>query len=146
MPAPPPRQAPPSSEPPAPTEAELLRPLGLVRIALLLGVLMFGAVIWWNSRQAPPAPTTLTPTALRGLVLGLAVVALITMIGVRVMLGRVRGARRRGTLCIVAWAAGEAAALAGGVYYFAFHDPQWYVVGLFVLITSFVVVPLRPAS
>lgn len=143
MPAPPPAQPP---QPPAPTEAERLRSLGLIRVALLLGVLMFGAVTWWQSRQAPPAPTTLTPTELRGLVLGLAVVALITMIAVRVLLGRVREARRRGTLCIVAWAAGEAPALAGGVYYFAFHDPRWYVVGLFVLITSFVVVPLRPAS
>lgn len=132
-------------EPRLPSDGERLRALGLVRFALLLGVLMFGAVTWWENRQAlPQVGPALSEHALRVLVLALVAVAIVAMLVVRVLLARERSVRRRGALCLVAWTGGEAAALAGGVYYFVFHDPHWYAVGLIVLVASFVVVPLRP--
>lgn len=130
-----------------PTDAERLRTLGLIRVALLLGVLMFGGITWLENRQALPAVgPALSSHALRVLVIVLVAAAVAGMLVVRVLLAREANVRRRGALCIIAWAGGEAAALGGGVYYFVFHDPRWYAVGLLVLVASFVVVPLRPIS
>jgi hypothetical protein len=44
---------------------------------------------------------------------------------------------------VIGWAAGELAALAGGVHYFLTNDPQWYGTGVLVLVASYVVLPIR---
>lgn len=128
-------------------ESTRIRALGLIRFALLLGVLMFGAAVWWAHRQTPLPPNpALTPDGLRALVIVLGIVAIVVMSIMRVLGARSTDARRRATFGIIAWAAAEAPALAGGIYYFAFADPRWYAAGLIVLVASFVAVPIRPPS
>lgn len=126
-------------------DAARVRALGLVRIALLLGILLFGALTYVVHRQSaplPPTPGALAPVRLMVMIVMAA--ALVGALVMRVQIARVRDAARRAPLQIITWAMGEAAALAGGVYYFVAGEPRWYLIGVLVLLASLVVVPLRP--
>jgi hypothetical protein len=127
-----------------------LRTLALIRIALLAGVLLFGGVCWYVHRAGPPPPPA--PSTLRALRAVGMVVWAAAVVGIVVARLRLDGAaRRRGggaaaetaNLRILAWAAGQAAALYGGVVYFLTGNPQWYVFGLTMMLGAFVVVPVR---
>jgi p-aminobenzoyl-glutamate transporter AbgT len=124
------------SPPPAST-------LAIIRIALLMGVLIFGAVTYSLQRGAdwrafePDALATL-----RLFVLSAWAAAALVLIILRVRLGGLTQSAGRSML-IVAWAIGEGAALVGGVYYFLSGESQWFVIGLFLMLTSFILFPIR---
>lgn len=117
--------------------------LALVRIALLLGVLTFGAVTYYVQRGAdwrPAAPEALS--SLRLAMLSTWVVVVLLLLVVRARFSRLTESAGRSVL-IIAWAIGEGAALFGGVYYFLSGDTQWFIIGLFLMLASFILFPIR---
>ncbi|HSJ64418.1 MAG TPA: hypothetical protein VK922_11050 [Gemmatimonadaceae bacterium] len=126
----------PSAAPPTST-------LAVIRIALLVGVLMFGAVTYMVQRgdtwQA--AGPDLLDT-LRVALLATWVVAVVLLLVLRARLTRLTEVAGRSVL-IIAWAVGEGAALFGGVYYFLSGNPEWFIIGLFVMLASFILFPIR---
>ena len=128
----------PAKRPPPPGST-----LAVIRIALLTGVLMFGAVTYYVQRggewqQADPDALA----TLRLVMLVTWVVAVLLLLVLRARLTRLREPSAR-TVLIIAWAIGEAAALLGGVYYFLSGDPQWFIIGLFLMLASFILFPMR---
>ncbi len=117
--------------------------LAVVRIALLVGVLMFGAVTYYVQRGAnwePAAPDVLS--TLHTVMLAVLVLAVVLLLVLRSRLERRSEAGER-TMLIMAWAIGESAALFGGVYYFLSGNGQWFIIGLFVMLASFILFPIR---
>jgi len=132
MPPPPPRRSP-----------ELAR-LALIRVSMLAGVLTFGAVVWFLRRGGNAPPVTDAAATLR---LAGAVVAAVAVAGIatfRLLAGRARDPGQRRALSIAGWAVGEAAALYGGFYYYATGRPLGYMLGLMILLVSFVFIPVTP--
>ena len=116
--------------------------LRIIRMALLGGVVLFGAVVTYLLRQERPDP----PGAARSLqYVNIAFLA-IAAVGVMYIQRRHEAERdpaRRSTWNIVAWALGESTALFGGVHYLLAGSPIPYLVGLAMLLASFVLVPIR---
>ena len=121
--------------------ASRARALRIIRIALLAGVLMLGAFVAASAGQREPAP----PQVAQGM--RTANIALLLVAGVALLyLQRRQGAEpdpaKRGTLCIIAWAVAEAAAMFGAVHYLLVGNPIPYLVGVALMLASFVVVPV----
>jgi hypothetical protein len=126
--------APPPGRPPV-TPAQL----ALIRIALLTGVLTFGAVTWFLHRGGgwTPADPARVRVLLRtpGLILWALVIAAVAFL--RVRWSRLADDSARAATSIIAWAAAESVALFGAAYYLLSGDPRWYTAGLFLLLVSF---------
>jgi hypothetical protein len=123
--------------------AARVRTLGVIRMALLAGVLAFGGLIWLMRRRGgwtPPADVA----PLHVMLIAMWTVAVSGIVIFRVLFGRARDAPRRVRLSIFGWAAGELPPLIGGVYYFMTGDAGWYAAGVLLLVATFVVFPLRP--
>jgi len=127
-----------STPPPASLAA-----LAIIRVALLLGVLLFGAGTLFIQRRGGWSPAPAESLETLGLVgTGLWVVAIIGVIVLRV---RGLGGRARagaGDASIIGWAVGEGVALFGGVYYLLSGRPAWYINGLLFLVATFVIFPI----
>lgn len=127
--------------------APVRNPIIAIRAALLAGVLLFGAVCWFVVRQRGGGPMPGVDTSafsvLRVMVPVLGFAALSVAIAIRVVIARTREEARRNSLRIIAWAVGEAAALAGGVYFLELGDPRLYLIGATAMLATFIVVPLR---
>ena len=125
--------------PPPPPDQQILVQR-LIRMAFLLGLLAFGAVIWFTQRAgrepfSPDTPlTTFVPY-----VLGAALAGTIAM---RFVVAKASDAQRPQYL-LIGWAIGEAAALLGGVHWLMTGNPRWYVIGMFVFLSALVLHPLR---
>jgi hypothetical protein len=113
-----------------------------VRIAMLVGVLLFGGVTWALRRDAPPEVVP-TPRIVDYLRLGVWGITIAVVLLVRAKLDRTGDPARRATLSILAWAAGELSALFGAVHYFLTGEPRWYLIGVLLLLVAFLLVPLR---
>ena len=123
----------------APTIAQL----SLIRMAMLSGVLLFGAIAWWARRNDPaPAATPAMRNILGVAPLALGIVALSVVVLLRRVLARETDPARQATLRIIGWATGETAALAGAVGYFLTGDPSTFFIGLAVLMFTFVGLPV----
>ena len=118
--------------------------LGVIRVAMLAGVLSFGAIAWFVRRQGPvEAPTAVDPAMLRiagSVIWGLAILGIL---GLFLALRNRETPARRSSFSIIGWALGEAVALFGGVYLFLTGDAQWFLAGLTALLLSFFIFPLR---
>jgi hypothetical protein len=114
----------------------------ILRISLLVGVLLFGAVCWFTTRQPGWTPRSdFRPFRPAGYVAWAIAVA-----GVMLLRGRVDRARDdalRQRLNLMAWTCGEIVALYGGVVYFVTGDASWYLLGLAFMVGTFVVFPVR---
>lgn len=122
-----------------------LRALALIRISLLVGVLIFGALTWWLQRagdRPPSDPASLRTLRTAGFAIWAAALALLGFLRTR-LAGLSESARR--SYLVIGWGVAEAVALFGGVVYFLTGDPRWYLAGLFFMIGSFLVFPLRRA-
>jgi hypothetical protein len=101
--------------------------LRLIRMALLGPVILFGAFVTVSvSREPPQAPDM--------------------ALGVLYFQRRHAAERdpgRRATFNIMAWAIGESTALFGAVHYLLVGSPIPYLVGLAMMLASFVLVPIR---
>ncbi len=122
-----------------------LNPSAVIRAALWLGVLAFGAVIWFV-HQRGLFPTKPQPAAMMAAQAALCVLAVVIAFARR---GRAISAPdlpTRATSTIQLWAIGEGAALFGGVIFLLSGDAQWYGLGLLSMLTVFVLVPLPRQS
>lgn len=140
-----------SAEPPrsAPRAAAPISPqtLLIIRFAYFMGALLFGAVTYLRYRTSAPVAAA-NFGALARIVPFVQTLMLAGAIGVRTVLAR-RGVKHDALpgedtgLRLAAWALGEAAALTGGVHYFLTGQPHYWIIGMCVLLLTFVIVPLR---
>ena len=120
-----------------------MTPALLIRIAMLIGVLLFGAVTWFL-RQSGNAPEPPTPESARTLLWmgraawGAAVAGCVVLFA---LLQRETTPARAQRLSIIAWALGELVALFGGVVWFLTGLTQWYVSGLVFLVLALLAFP-----
>lgn len=117
------------------------RTLALIRIALLVGVLVFGAFIWYLQRSGWES----SGVDRRGLrVAGQAVWGLMTLgtLGLFLAAGRA-SPERRAAFSVVAWALGEATAIYGGLFWMMLGDRQWYLYGVACLLLTYFIFPIR---
>jgi len=117
------------------------RTLGLIRIALLVGVLAFGGIVWYL-RRTGDASYAINPRALR--VAGQAIWGLMTLgtLGLFVAAGRA-SPERRATFSVIAWALGESTAIYGGLFWMLLGDSQWYLYGVACLLLTYFIFPIR---
>jgi hypothetical protein len=125
---------------PAPAPAAT-RTLALIRIALLVGVLAFGGIVWYLRRSGDTS-YNVDPRALR--VAGQAVWGLMTLgtLGLFVAAGRTPP-ERRGMFSVIAWALGEATAIYGGLFWLLLGNSQWYLYGVACLLLTYFIFPVR---
>lgn len=125
-----------------PQAPQRVAPLAIIRMSFLVGVLLFGGVIWFLHRQPGFVPDG-GMERLRPVVPFILLGFIAAIVGVRIYLSRVTDPAKLHSTQLMGWAIGEAAALFGGVYYFNTDDPRFFIMGLFVMLASFIVVPLR---
>jgi hypothetical protein len=116
--------------------------LGAIRISFLAGVLMFGAVVWFMRRGGggPVASSTGLVDAISYAALAIGVIGIVVM---RRVLANATTAAKYANSAVIGWSFGELAALGGGVHFFLTGDPTRYVIGVMVMLMSFVLIPLR---
>ena len=117
------------------------RTLALIRIALLVGVLVFGGIVWYLQRSND-LTYSVDPRGLR--VAGQAVWGLMTLgtLGLFLSAGRATP-ERRATFSVIAWALGEATAIYGGLFWMMLGDSQWYLYGVACLLLTYFIFPIR---
>ena len=117
--------------------------MNLIRIALLSGVLVFGAVAYVvRQGGSPPSLSGEGAHTMRFVGMGVWIVALLGLVGMRLLL-RERIERGRDTqLPIIAWALAEAPALFGGVFFLMTGDWTIYAAGVVGLVASFALFPV----
>jgi len=124
------------------TTGNATRALGLIRIALLVGVLALGAIVW-HLRRSGDTGYLVNPRTLR--VAGQAVWGSMTLGTLALFLLAGRAApERRGSLSVIAWALGEATAIYGGLFWLLLGDSQWYLYGVGCLLLTYFIFPIRP--
>ena len=122
--------------------AARLKPAILIRAALLLGVLFFGAVTWFIRRSGGVPPfDPANATALLWVARGVWGVSMATCLVLFGLLRHSRNAARARSLSIVGWASGELVAMMGGVVWYLTGDSQWYTFGLVYLVLTFFAFP-----
>jgi hypothetical protein len=129
--------------PTAPDDAARLRTQALIRIALLLGVLLFGGVSVFVHRQPGWTPATIDPLVFRILGIALWAIAVAGVVILRPWVDRAIDPAQRQTISLIAWTLGEVLALYGGVYFFLTGDGSRYVLGLVFMLGTFVLFPVR---
>ena len=117
------------------------RTLALIRIALLVGVLVFGGIVWYLQRSGD-LTYSVDPRGLR--VAGQAVWGLMTLGTLGLFLGAGRATpERRAAFSVIAWALGEATAIYGGLFWMMLGDSQWYLYGVACLLLTYFIFPIR---
>ncbi len=125
----------------------LPRPLRLqlviIRTAMLLGVLAFGAVTWFIQRSGatpilPPEPLTQLTYAFYG-------IGALTLVGLLVLRLRLATATtgQQRVMYLGGYAAAEVVAILGGAIWFVGGDRTWYILGLVLMTVAFQILPLR---
>lgn len=112
------------------------QPLQLIRLSLLAGVLMFGAVILFLHRQPGWTPGAL-PAAIGYALVAYTIVAVSIAVVLKGRVGRESDPARRASLLIIGWAVGEGAGLFGAVIFFLTGQVQWYALGLLAMVCAF---------
>ncbi len=115
--------------------------LGLIRIALLVGVLAFGGIVW-HLRRSGDTSYDVNARGLR--TAGQAIWGLTTLgtLALFVVAGR-STPERRASLSVIAWALGEATAIYGGLFWLLLGDSQWYLYGVVCLLLTYFIFPIR---
>jgi hypothetical protein len=117
------------------------QPLQLIRLSLMAGVLMFGAVILIVHRQPSWRPGVL-PSAVGYALVACTIVAVSVALLLKGRVGQERDPERRAGLLVIGWSVGEAAGLFGAVIFFLTGQWQWYALGLLAMVCAFAVLPL----
>jgi len=120
--------------------------LRVVRYAMLVMLLGFGAFAYSQSQQAVPDPESLTNlSAIKWVGLGLCAVVIV---GIAVM-RRIRermDASRRPTLGLIGSALAEGAALLGAVYMILGGDITVYAIALVLFLSTWTLLPADPEA
>src|SRR6185312_4243094 len=111
------------------------QPLQLIRLFLLVGVLMFGAVVLVVHRQPNWKPGAI-PNALPYALVAYSILAVFIATVLKGRVGREPDPQRRGSLLIIGWAVGESAALIGAVIFYITGQAQWYGLGLLAMVSA----------
>jgi hypothetical protein len=121
-----------------------MTPLHAIRLAMMGGVLLFGAVSWfltstpdWASPEPGVADQLRRVATVAWTVAGAALVVLF------VKFRDSDHPARAGSVAIMAWALGETLALLGGVIFFLTSMSAWYIAGVIALTMTFVAFPAR---
>jgi hypothetical protein len=117
--------------------------LRIIRIALLSGVLMFGGIAYYLTQQQGGGLGPENADTLQIINIVMLIGAAIGILFVQRRHAAEREPQKRTTLNITAWAMGEATALFGGVHFMLVGNPIPFLVGLVMMIASFVLVPIR---
>ncbi|HEX8393139.1 MAG TPA: hypothetical protein VF665_12415 [Longimicrobium sp.] len=118
--------------------------LRIIRMALLAGVLSFGGIITFLvSRDGPRGGGSDIGAALQWVNIAFLIVAAAGVLVLQRKHAAERDPAQRQTWNIIAWALGEMTAMFGGVHYLLVGSPAPYLVGLAMLVASFVLVPIR---
>jgi uncharacterized membrane protein len=121
------------------------QPLQLIRLFMMTGVLLFGAVVLFVHRQ-PNWKQGAVPTAVVYALVAYTILAVSIAAVLKGRVGRERDPQRRATLLLVGWAVGESAALIGVVIFNITGKGQWYGLGLLAMASSFVMLSPGAAS
>jgi hypothetical protein len=117
--------------------------LAAIRMAILLGVLMFGAVAWYQRRSPDwqqPEGIAMRPMRLAGMaVWAIAVIGIITL---RIRFAREVESASNARVAIVAWALAELPALFGAVFYYLTGDITLFAAGTGALVVAFLLFPV----
>lgn len=121
--------------------------LRLVRLAMVVGTLGFGAVVWVLFRQNVMHPELTAPRArlYRDLAIAAWVAGSIGLGTVLLLRQRLTDELRDPTYAVIGWAIGEAVAIVGGVFYLLTDLAQFYVLGLIFFGAALLMVPVRRA-
>jgi hypothetical protein len=117
-------------------------PLRAIRIAMMLGVLLFGGVAWFISRAPDwkaPAPELLDQLGTIARVAWIAIGSALVFIFFRFRDST--NPSRASTVSILSWTLGETLALFGGVILFLTAFSGWYGAGVTALALTFVAFP-----
>ena len=120
--------------------------LGIIRLGMLGGMLAFGAVAWYLTRQPGWTPASIDRGPFFYASLGIWTLTTAGLLLIRSRWQRETDPARRTPLMIVGWALGEMPAVWGGIYYLLTGDPQRYVTGLLFLVMAFLLLPVRARS
>lgn len=113
------------------------QPLQMIRLFLMMGVLLFGAVIVLAHRKPDWQPGVL-PVAADYALVAAAIFAVAFAVVLKGRVAREPDPQRRPTMLLVGWSVGEAAALIGAVIFFITGQAQWYGLGLLAMVCAFV--------
>ena len=121
-----------------------MSPTLTIRFAMLLGVLLFGAVVY-VSRMSPDAPTLSAEQLrqLRWIGQGLWLVAIGGAAFALQRFHQPQAPTHRQTWSIIGWALGEMVARFVAVTWFLGGSPVWYLPGLLFLVITFMAFPAR---
>lgn len=120
--------------------------LRVIRVALLAGVVIFGTVVFYVTREGPVSDVpTQAGRYLSFVLLGLAGASLAALVVVRSVRENANDWVRKSSLTVIGWALGEAPALLGGVIWMLTGSPVPYMIGFAVLLVSFLMVPIPEA-
>jgi hypothetical protein len=120
--------------------------LRIIRVALLTGVLLFGGITYYLLRQGGGSVAQADADVRRTMLWVNVILLVIAAVGIMIVQRRHAAERdpaRRATLNIVGWAMAEAVAMFGGVHFLLVGDATPFVVGLGMMLATFVVVPIR---
>ena len=120
-------------------------PPQLIRLGMMAGVLLFGAVSLFVHRQPGWRAATLPP-AVDYALLAISVIALSVAVPMRRRVLREPDPQRRVSLLITGWAVGQAAGLVGTVIFYVTGQGQWYLLGLLAMAGSFAVLRTKDAT
>jgi len=112
-----------------------LQPLQQIRLVLLVGVLIFGAVVLVVHRQPNWKPGAI-PNALPYALVAYSILAVFIATVLKGRVGREPDRQRRGPLLIMGWAVGESAALFGVMIFYINGQAQWYGLGLLAMVSA----------
>jgi hypothetical protein len=117
--------------------------LKVIRAALLMGVLLFGAVIWYLHSTEAPAPVDADMA--RTLRLAFVIFAVSTvplLLWVRTLQARAGAFDAAGRMAIVGWAIAEGVAILGAVIYLLTRDAMLFLAGTALLVAAYGVIPV----
>jgi len=119
--------------------------LRVLRLALVSGILVFGAIVWWLRRNGETPAPSVSPVLLvtAGRIVWGAAVAGSFLLFLR--LRQVKKAAQFRTVSIIAWALGEATAVYGAVIYLLAGNSFWYQMGVGFMVLSFLAFPGEPS-
>jgi hypothetical protein len=116
----------------------------IIRTALLLGLLLFGASTWYAHRRGTLNLLTPDKAQLFGYIFtALAGTTLAALFFLRARLGTAGDTKQLMSMYIIGYAFTEGTALFGGVVWFLGGSSNWFIAGLVLMIVSFQVLPVR---
>lgn len=120
--------------------------LGIIRVALLAGILAFGGAIWFIQSRPGWTPN-LGPfdRSLRHALMAAWGIGILGVLACFLSQQSPRFVRRAGTIAVIGWALGELPALMGGVHFLLTGSREWYIWGMGAMLITYFVFPIRGA-